>query len=91
MRRSGLRKRSIESEPIGMLGLGPTPLRATAAEKAVVCGRLDLSAEELGQLALSELTEVPSDLHGSASYWRRVGAAMVTRAWKEAIEEATRG
>ena len=76
---------------IGLLGLGPTPLRATAAEKAVVGGRIDFSADELGQLALSELTEVPSDLHGSASYRRRVGAAMVTRAWQEAIEEAARG
>ena len=76
---------------IGLLGLGPTPLRATAAEKAAVGGPSDVSAEELGQLALSELTEVPSDLHGSASYRRRVGAAMVTRAWQEAIEEATRG
>jgi carbon-monoxide dehydrogenase medium subunit len=76
---------------IGLLGLGSTPLRATAAEKAVVGGRIDFSVREIGQLALSELTEVPSDLHGSASYRRRVGAAMVTRAWQEAIEEATRG
>jgi carbon-monoxide dehydrogenase medium subunit len=76
---------------IGLLGLGPTPLRATAAEKAVVGEHAHVSADELGQLALSELTEVPSDLHGSASYRRRVGAAMVTRAWREAIEEAIRG
>jgi carbon-monoxide dehydrogenase medium subunit len=70
---------------------GPTPLRATAAEQAVLGGRNGAAADELGQLAVSELTEVPSDLHGSARYRRRVGAAMVTRAWQEAIEEATRG
>jgi carbon-monoxide dehydrogenase medium subunit len=76
---------------IGLLGLGPTPLRATVAEQAALGGRIDFSADELGQLALSELTEVPSDLHASASYRMRVGAAMVSRAWQEAIEEATRG
>ena len=76
---------------IGLLGLGPTPLRATAAEKAIVGEQIGFSVDELGQLALSELTEVPFDLHGSASYRRRVGAAMVTRALQEAIEEATRG
>jgi carbon-monoxide dehydrogenase medium subunit len=76
---------------VGLLGLGPTPLRATAAENAAVGERVDLAVDEIGQLALSELTEIPSDLHGSASYRRRVGAAMVTRAWQEAIEEATRG
>jgi carbon-monoxide dehydrogenase medium subunit len=51
----------------------------------------ELSAEEIGRLAVGDLTEVPSDLHGSASYRARVGAAMVERALKEAIEEATRG
>jgi carbon-monoxide dehydrogenase medium subunit len=76
---------------IGLLGLGPTPLRATAAENAAIGGSADLSAYELGQLAVSELNEIPSDLHGSARYRRRVGAAMVARAWQEAIEEATRG
>jgi carbon-monoxide dehydrogenase medium subunit len=73
---------------IGLLGLGPTPLRATAAEQAAVGAKPDLDAEELGQLAVSDLTEVPSDLHGSARYRGRVGAAMVTRAWNDAIGEA---
>jgi carbon-monoxide dehydrogenase medium subunit len=76
---------------IGLLGLGPTPLRATAAEDASLGKRAGLSADELGQRAVSELTDVPSDLHGSASYRRRVGAAMVSRAWQEAIAEARRG
>jgi carbon-monoxide dehydrogenase medium subunit len=73
---------------IGLLGLGPTPLRATAAEQAAVGAKPDLDAEELGRLAVSDLTEVPSDLHGSARYRARVGAAMVTRAWNDAIGEA---
>jgi carbon-monoxide dehydrogenase medium subunit len=40
---------------------------------------------------VSELADVPSDLHGSDSYRKRVGAAMVSRAWDDAIREATGG
>ena len=42
-------------------------------------------ADELGRLAMSELDSVPADLHGSAAYRARVGAAMVARAWTAAI------
>lgn len=74
---------------IGLLGLGSTPLRATAAEDAVTGrGLTELSAGEIGALAMSGLTDVPSDLQGSASYRTRVGAAMVARAWNEATGQA---
>ncbi len=75
---------------IGLLGLGPTPLRAGAAEVAALGQGPDVDADELGRLAMSELTDVPADVHGSAAYRSRVGAAMVSRAWREAISEATR-
>ena len=74
---------------IGLLGLGSRPERGTPAEDAVV-GRhvTDVSAEELGRLAMSGLQDVPADLQGTASYRTRVGAAMVARAWTEATTEA---
>ncbi|MCP9271376.1 FAD binding domain-containing protein [Mycolicibacterium arenosum] len=74
---------------IGLLGLGSTPERGSAAERAIT-GRpvSDVTAEEIGALAMSELTDVPSDLQGSASYRTRVGAAMVARAWTDAMREA---
>jgi aerobic carbon-monoxide dehydrogenase medium subunit len=81
----------IERCSIGLLGLGPTPLRATAAEQSAVGQKPDLDADDLGQLAMSGLADVPSDVHGSDRYRARVGAAMVTRAWQAAIGEATRG
>jgi carbon-monoxide dehydrogenase medium subunit len=81
----------IERCAIGLLGLGATPLRATAAERAAVGEKADLAAAEVGRTAVADLTEVPADLHGSAAYRARVGAAMVTRAWTDAIGEATRG
>jgi len=74
---------------IGLLGLGSTPKRGTQAEEAIT-GRTvtDISAEELGRLAMSGLEDVPADNQGSASYRTRVGATMVARAWTEAITEA---
>jgi carbon-monoxide dehydrogenase medium subunit len=74
---------------IGLIGLGSTPERPRVAEEAVV-GRAvrDVVPEDLGRLAMSELTAIPSDLHGSAAYRGRVGAAMVARAWRMASAEA---
>jgi carbon-monoxide dehydrogenase medium subunit len=81
----------VERCAIGLLGLGPTPIRAGAAERQAIGSKTDLDADELGQLAMSELIDVPSDLHGSATYRTRVGAAMVTRAWNDAIDELNHG
>jgi carbon-monoxide dehydrogenase medium subunit len=77
---------------IALIGLGSTPLRATAAEAAAT-GRaaLEASPEEIGRLATAGLEAVPSDLHGSAGYRARVGAAMVARAWAAATAEARGG
>ncbi|MGV0852204.1 FAD binding domain-containing protein [Mycolicibacterium phlei] len=74
---------------IGLLGLGSTPLRGTPAEEAVT-GRPvdDITAEEIGRLALSGLEDIPSDLQGSAAYRAKVGAVMVARAWTTATTEA---
>jgi carbon-monoxide dehydrogenase medium subunit len=80
----------IDRCAISLFGLGPTPLRATAAEQAAIGQKPDVDADELGRLAVTGLHDVPSDVHGSASYRTRVGAAMVTRAWNDAIGEAAR-
>jgi carbon-monoxide dehydrogenase medium subunit len=74
---------------VGLLGLGSTPERGTPAEDAIT-GRpvTDVTADDIGALAMSGLQDVPADLHASASYRTRVGAAMVARAWTEATTEA---
>ncbi|MDT7758064.1 MAG: aerobic carbon-monoxide dehydrogenase medium subunit [Mycobacterium sp.] len=74
---------------VGLLGLGSTPERGTPAEDAIT-GRpvSDVTADDIGALAMSGLHDVPADLQGSASYRTRVGAAMVARAWTEATTEA---
>ena len=74
---------------IGLLGLGSTPRGAPEAETAVR-GRpvADVSADEVGELAMAGLDDIPTDLQGSASYRARVGSEMVARAWTEATTEA---
>jgi aerobic carbon-monoxide dehydrogenase medium subunit len=75
---------------IGLLGLGSTPLRGSAAEEAVL-GRpvADITADEIGQLAVGGLNDIPADLQGSAAYRAKVGATMVARAWESATAEAS--
>ena len=77
---------------IGLLGLG---LDAAARDRGRAGGpraaRRRSAPTSWAALAMADLTEVPSDLHGSASYRKRVGAAMVGRALTDAIEEATGG
>ncbi len=77
---------------IGLIGLGSTPERATAAE-AQLTGRTitDVEPEEVGRLAMTRLGSIPEDQHGSAAYRMRVGAAMAARAWITATTEATDG
>jgi carbon-monoxide dehydrogenase medium subunit len=70
---------------IGLFGLGPTPLRAAAAEAAAAAGA---DTTEIGHAAVADLGSVPSDLHGSGDYRKKVGAAMVAKAVRRAITEA---
>ena len=77
---------------IGLLGLGSTPERAHDAEASVVGVTVgDVDAAELGSAAVARLGSVPSDLHASADYRRRVGATLVERAWTRAVAEALDG
>ena len=75
---------------IGLLGLGSTPLRGSVAEEGVIGQPVaGLTADEIGRLAMSGLSDIPGDLQGSADYRARVGAAMVARAWTGAVRQAT--
>jgi carbon-monoxide dehydrogenase medium subunit len=77
---------------IGLFGLGPTAMRAAAAEaSALGFSASDINSAEIGRAAVADLVSVPSDLHGTAGYRKRVGAAMVTRAWETAVQEAASG
>jgi aerobic carbon-monoxide dehydrogenase medium subunit len=51
----------------------------------------DVDPVEVARAAVGDLTSIPGDLHGSPDYRARVGATMVARAVRRAIEEASRG
>ncbi len=77
---------------IGLFGLGPAAARAAAAERAVAgIAASDIGPAEVGRAAMADLDAVPSDLHGTADYRRKVGAVMVARAWDRAVKEASSG
>jgi aerobic carbon-monoxide dehydrogenase medium subunit len=76
---------------IAMFGMGSTPLRAPEAE-AVLAGSVaeEVDVEEIGRAAAAP-TDPPDDIHASAAYRRSVGAVVVARALRRAIEEARSG
>lgn len=81
----------VRRAAIGLMGVGPTPQRGTAAEIAAVGTSIDdLDPVQLGRRAVADLESVPADTHGSADYRRHVAAVAVSSAWTRAVEEADR-
>jgi len=82
----------IDRCAIGLFGLGPTVSRASHVDAELIgTDPGSVVADDLGRAAVTDLDSVPSDLHGSADYRKRVGAAMVARAWRRAVQEALHG
>jgi carbon-monoxide dehydrogenase medium subunit len=76
---------------IAMFGMGSTPVRAATAEAAAVGTPVDaLDVDELGRVAVQDL-DPPSDIHASRAYRHKVGAVLVGRALRRAVEEANGG
>lgn len=74
---------------ISLFGVGGLPERAASTETALIGRPLaEIDAREVGRLATVGLESIPNDLHGTVDYRRRVGAAMVARAWTKAAAEA---
>jgi carbon-monoxide dehydrogenase medium subunit len=65
---------------VGLINMGPTPVRATAVEEAVAGGA---SASEAAAHAADGL-EPPSDLNASPEYRRHLAQVLVRRALEEA-------
>jgi CO/xanthine dehydrogenase FAD-binding subunit len=64
---------------IAISGVSDTPVRAIAAEEALVGNTLADAADEAGRLA-QEGIDAPGDFHASAQYRSEVTRALVTRA-----------
>jgi carbon-monoxide dehydrogenase medium subunit len=74
----------VDRAGIALFGVGSIPVRAAAAESALVAGA---PLDEVAAAAAAEL-EPPDDLHASGAYRRTVAAELVRRGLTRAMEEA---
>jgi CO/xanthine dehydrogenase FAD-binding subunit len=81
----------VTSAAICMLGAGPTPLRAHAAEQALAGRRIDEAvAGEAAEIAVAGISPT-GDIHGSGEYRRDLIQALVRRAVLTAATRANGG
>ncbi len=79
---------TVAQSAIAMFGVGSVPVRCGAAESMLTGSTVDgLDLGAVAQAAVADL-DPPDDLHASGAYRRAVGAALVERALRAAIEEA---
>jgi carbon-monoxide dehydrogenase medium subunit len=82
---------AIRRAAIGLFGMGPTPVRASEAEAALV-GTTPIAddLDDAGRVAASQC-DPSDDVHASAEYRAHVGAHLVKRALDRALGEARSG
>ena len=79
---------TVERARIGLLAAADTPLRAGAAEDALIGRAVDqATAEEIADVAIADVHPT-GDIHGGTEYRRRLLRAMVRRALLAAGERA---
>jgi aerobic carbon-monoxide dehydrogenase medium subunit len=79
---------TVQRAAISLFGMASTPVRAPAAETALIGSQPDLAAlREAAQLAVRDL-DPPEDVHASSTYRRSVGAHLVERSLTRALDEA---
>jgi xanthine dehydrogenase small subunit len=77
----------VKQARFGFGGVAATPLRAIAAEEAVIGRAWNLAAMERAQAALDRTLQPISDHRGSAAYRKEVAKSLVEKFWWE-LEEA---
>lgn len=79
----------INRAAVGMLGVGPTPLRASSVEAALMgLAVADAGPVEIGRLAADDMDPI-GDIHASAEYRRRAGSTLVGRVLADALSQLT--
>ncbi len=71
-----------------LTGVGPVPVRAHAAEQALVGTRVDAAALAAAAARVSASVEPDSDIHASADYRRHVAGVLTRRAFERAVRRA---
>jgi aerobic carbon-monoxide dehydrogenase medium subunit len=75
---------SCEDVRIGLTNMGPTPIRAGAAENALRGGALDAEAVAAAAEQAAEGTDPPGDLNATPEYKRHLARVLTRRALEEA-------
>ena len=71
---------AISQARVALTNMGPVPIRATAAERALVGLTADASAIAAVVADIAEGTRPPSDLNGDADYRRHLASVLARRA-----------
>ena len=71
---------AIVQARVALTNMGPVPIRATAAEQALVGFTADASAIAVVVADIAEGTRPPSDLNGDADYRRHLASVLARRA-----------
>ena len=71
---------SVAEARIGLTNMGPTPLRATAAESAAAGAEASRDALRAAAASADEGTNPPADLHGAPDYRRHLARVLTGRA-----------
>ena len=71
---------SVAEARIGLTNMGPTPLRATAAESAAAGAEASRDALRAAAASADEGTNPPGDLHGAPDYRRHLARVLTGRA-----------
>jgi carbon-monoxide dehydrogenase medium subunit len=74
--------RQVTRAAIGLIGMGPTPVRALDAERALAGGA---TARDAAELAVRD-TDPTTDIHATSAQRRRLAVAMVERAIREVTD-----
>ena len=83
-----MRRGAWRDARIVCFGVGPRPVRATAAERSLVGGAPSAPAlAEAGRLA-SASVDPSDDIHASGAYRKRLAGVLTTRALAAALESA---
>lgn len=81
---------TIATAALSLCGVGPTPVRLTAAEKIVIGQPASLELFRDAMAAAAADLDPPNDLHGTAAYRRRLAAVLGERVLTAAATDAAR-
>ena len=78
----------VERAGIGLTNLGPTPIKATAAEKYLIGKKPETAALAEAARIAAQATEPSADRRGAVEYKREMARVLTGRALKKAVERA---